>query len=247
MHIMYSVLSATSALLLMGVILIISKNASLKYQAAMSEKENEQLILQYKNLVTSNDRLLKLRHEFNRQMELIRDAKDYVPSDVLQHYLNHLNDVSKDFLSLSQSGSLYLDTAIEDNYSSLKTYPLVSEIVIMPIDLTQEQTKDIILITNDFFEYIRNKHSLLKWYRFTIRKRGSLLLCIMEAGYKNIFSYLLSSLSNLLFDKLVYFDHFSHIASVTRQRAGSFDLRVHKQQLTLAAMISLDTLTQPSD
>lgn len=243
MHIIYSVLYSSVALLIMIIIYIISLNTSLKYQKNSEQKEHAQMLLRYQNLTKANDRMLKLRHEFNRQMDIVKTAKQYIPSEAMNSYLAQLDDISKDFLTLSQSGLLFLDAAIEYNYSSLKQYDLIPEIIIMPFQVSEELTEDIILITNDLFEYIKTKHKRLGWYRFTIRKRESQLFLSMQAGYNNRNNYIISRLSNFIFDNFMYFDYLGHIAAISRKRDGIFESRILNNELTLNAMIPIQEHT----
>ncbi len=231
-------LSCGAIVSLLVVLWVTQKNKLLSHEELERKQKTEQLLLQYENIIAADQKMREIRHEFNRQMDLIRAAKGYISREELVRYLGELDERSRERLSLSRSGSLYLDTAIEQNYAALKEYGITNEVVLAPLKVSEEVTNALINVINEYYAYIIAKHRYYDWFRITVRSHKKNIICLGEAGFKKPNGiHLRRTLSRIMGSMLLYED-FPKSFSVAKNMGGAFEKEITDEELRLITMIA---------
>lgn len=239
LHVVYRLILAFLTVVIFIYIVIHSKRRSMEQQKNSLQNEKHRIAYQYEKMVEKNREMHMLRHEWNRQMELIRDALGYVPSDKLLSYVEKLDEKTRHFMMLSLSGNLYLDTVLEYHYTILEEKGIVVEMIIEPFSISESSVMDLVPVVEEMFRFVSEKAGFAAWCRFSIRQKKGKSICQMEIGNLDRKHYCFYKIMDGIGNHLWIRQSFPVTREITKKRNGATYYHFDRQTMEFANLISI--------
>ena len=200
------------------------------------EKQAELNFQHYERYLEENRNLRAARHELNRYVEMTRQMKPYVASETMKEYLRELSDKNAEFMNVSLSGNIYIDTVLNEHAKKLKEQGIVFETVLEPVTLSKQTEYSMIEIQEEMFRFMNRRISSKEWCRFSIRTRKNKLLCQMEIGYSSDKEYKKRRRIDVLGNQLRVRQDFEQTQRAASQNNGALLYELEKNMIQIGVM-----------
>lgn len=220
--------------------IVYSKSTQNKLENKILRHKIDESNIIHNSISQKKQQMHALRHEWNRQLELIRDSKGYVPSNVMQKYINEANDHLSLFMNFPLSGNLIVDTTIEKNIITMQKNNYEIEVIIAPITFDDDMDIDFVYTLEEIFDYINNHIVGLKWCRLYLRKIRNSLICTYEIGYDSTKQYIRCKLGTLIGDELNLNQHLTVTRQIIDKHQGSFLYNYDRNNITISYMFTCE-------
>lgn len=219
---------------------VLIKRNGLSVQRQQLEKRIEILNSRYEEVVSKNRELHKLKHELNKQAEMIRAVEGYVPEEVSHNIMKSMGaKLNQSLAGMSISGNLMLDTMLEKHYRELEKRGIVLETILAPVKLQPDVEDSILMIQEEMFGYIRQFENDCTWIRYSFRVSGASAFIVMEIGLSNESYYKKQKVKNIIGDSLFVRQTFAQIAPVIAKRDGSMNYQLDRKNISIGVMVRI--------
>ena len=191
-------------------------------------------------MVSKNRELHKLKHELNKQAEMIRAVEGYVPEKVSHNIMKSMGaKLNQSLTGMSVSGNLMLDTMLEKHYRELEERGIVLETILAPVKLHPDVEDSVLMIQEEMFGYISQFEKDCAWIRYSFRVSGASAFIVMEIGLSNENHYRRQKIKNIIGDSLIVRQTFAQITPVIARRDGSMNYQLDRKNISIGVMIRI--------
>ncbi len=187
-------------------------------------KEHLQDIYQsYELAVSENKELKDIRHDMNKQLEVIRQLAQQETQAEVRKYLLQLISSETGYTNLPLSGNQDVDAILAMLYLQTRKKSIVLETVVEPLDdLPLDQTELITLLTSVSDEVVEKcaAGTATPWIRFSIRRKGKNILFMVEYSIHKKFYALKKILSGLFLLELGYLKVNALVKGIVQKHHG---------------------------
>ena len=233
-------LSAICLSMFVVLLAVMAKRRRMNTHKKQLETRIELLNSEYENIVEKNRELHKVRHELNKQAEILRVTKGYVPEMVRMDMIGQIEtSVARSFSGMSLSGNLMIDTLLEKSYKELKDKGIVLETVLTPIRFPKALEDDIVVVQEELFKFGKRFYESSDSIRYSIRVKNDKLFILFEAGLSNVGAYKRQRLIDLIGDKMIFRQAFNQTYSLINRNDGSIEYDLGKSDVTIGIMVDV--------
>lgn len=237
---------ALSALCLIVFIVFLAALARKRRMASYKQQLESRIELinsEYENIVEKNRELYKVRHELNKQAEMLRATKGYVPEDVRSNMMKEAGEqVRKSFEGMSLSGNLMIDTMLEKIRRKMYGKSIVFETVLTPIRFSKQQEDNVLIVQEDMFSFAERFYDDCKGLRYSIRTKNRMIFIIMEIELDDAGAYKKQKFIDMIGDRMIFRQTFHRTYSMLSRHEGSIDYELGRDGISIGVMI--DTVTK---
>lgn len=236
----HTLLQLVSGVFLMLVIIfaiIYSKNAEKKRITFQLHHRLTEAQALFEESVKKKESFQSIRHEWNRQEDLIRQSKGYASRDEISSYIEAADEYLKQYMKQPQSGSLLVDTAIDKGIEKLRQTNCEIELIVAPLELEEKTELELSYMLGELFNYVSNNIQGLTWCRIYLRKIRGNLISSFENGYDSRKQYIRCKLGSFIGEELALNQRLALTKEIVKNQQGAFYYQYDKEKIVISCML----------
>ncbi len=177
----------------------------------------------YELAVRENKELKDIKHDMNKQLEVIRQLAQQEERGEVRKYLLQMTSSETGYSNFPLSGNQDVDAILAMLYLQTKKKSIMLETVVEPLgDLPLDQTELIALLTSVSDEVMEKctAGTATPWIRFSIRRKGKNILFMVEYSMRKKFYALKKVLSGLFLLELGYLKANALVKGIVQKHQG---------------------------
>ncbi len=177
----------------------------------------------YELAVRENKELKDIKHDMNKQLEVIRQLAQQEERSEVRKYLLQMTSSETGYGNLPLSGNQDVDAILAMLYLQTKKKSIMLETVVEPLDdLPLDQTELIVLLTSVSDEVMEKctAGTATPWIRFSIRRKGKNILFMVEYSMHKKFYAFKKVLSGLFLLELGYLKANGLVKDIVQKHQG---------------------------